>query len=166
MLASRKDEFEQIKLLRDEIVTRNSRVSKPTSKTQTKDTKKEKKQEEKIPKIQKSNTKNIDDSEQKRDHINEAQGLVSTLDQENKDQRTLQAELELEEIFKRRKRKLSVASDSVELSETENDMSFQSKESHSIAVDNNKITIWDLPSGIKRMQVFETVRFLGRVELI
>ena len=42
MLASRKDEFEQIKLLRDEIVTRNPRVSKPTSKTQTKDTKKDK----------------------------------------------------------------------------------------------------------------------------
>ena len=45
-------------------------------------------------------------------------------------------------------------------------MSFQSKESHSIAADNNKITIWDLPSSIKRMQVFETVWFLGRVELI
>ena len=80
MLANRKDEFEQIKLLRDEIVTRNLRVPKPTPKTQTKDTKEEKNQEEKILKIQKSNTKNIGNSGQKRDHINEAQGSVSTLD--------------------------------------------------------------------------------------
>jgi hypothetical protein len=86
--------------------------------------------------------------------------------QETKREREKQAEKELKEVFVRRGEKAETSSHEQDLSKRKETTTYQAKKNFNPTEDNNKITVWDLPAWARRTQVFEIVRFLGRVEHI
>jgi hypothetical protein len=90
---------------------------------------------------------------------------VPTSQKNNIVKREKQAEKELKEIFKQRKEK-SPQSIIVEEKVNEIGRAKIQEEKEEVESTGYRITIWDLPTWAKRTQVFEAVRFLGRVEHI
>src|SRR5437773_7741929 len=86
--------------------------------------------------------------------------------QEFKRKREEQAEKELKEVFLRRKERGVVNTHELNHSKKKEVIPFQANKNSSLPEDDNKITVWDLPVWARRTQVFEMVRFLGRVEHI
>lgn len=84
-----------------------------------------------------------------------------------KERRKNEAKKELEEIYIQRssgvKSKMNKGYDIENKEETKDSQEDERNEQEEV---NNKITVWDLPEWAKRVQVFETVRFMGRVEYI
>jgi len=84
--------------------------------------------------------------------------------EESKSEREKYAQRELEEIFEQKKRK--PYQDNYKRASTERRNSnalAQTNSEKEFNEDNNLIVVWDLPSWAKRTQVFESVRYLGRV---
>jgi hypothetical protein len=84
---------------------------------------------------------------------------------ENKTKREKQAQSELKEVFEQRKgkamqnttRKLSIEA------KEKNRHKQTLKDADEYSSNSNRITVWDLPRWAKRPQVFESVRYFGRV---
>jgi hypothetical protein len=86
--------------------------------------------------------------------------------QEEKRIRNKQAEKELKEITLRRKKRDETNIYEQEHLEKKEIKTHQTNRNSNLSESVDKITVWDLPVWAKRTQVFEMVRFLGRVKYI
>src|SRR5207253_9823637 len=87
-------------------------------------------------------------------------------EQNTKEKRDVQARKELDEVLIRKKKKEETNIVKQESTKKKETVGSQDNKGLGLNEDKNKITVWDLPSWAKRTQVFEMVRFIGRVEHI
>ena len=93
--------------------------------------------------------------------------LNSTKKEESKAERESRAKRELEEISKQRKERTLQYTTSQHAAVTKNKLApKQQNQSPELESSKDHITIWNLPTWARRSQVFESIRYLGRVAYI
>src|SRR5437868_1125946 len=88
----------------------------------------------------------------------------STKKEESKAERESRAKRELEEIYEQRKERTLQYITPQHAAATKNKLApKQQNQSPELELSKDHITIWDLPTWARRSQVFESIRYLGRV---
>jgi hypothetical protein len=88
------------------------------------------------------------------------------VEESTKDKRLAQARAELEEICKQRGRSEGPSTSKEDYNKRNRSRNKQESRTPKQESDSDVITVWDLPMWARRTQVFEMVRFIGRVEHI
>jgi hypothetical protein len=168
-LASRKEDYERLKLIREETTEREKINKKAENRSQIKrslgkDSKEKTGIQEEDLKIIKVQELNIDPRHQ--GSSSQKIEIKRAKEVQVKVGKRAEARAELEEIHRQRGRNLSSNKANWEYNNNEEICDKKESRNSKQDINNDVITVWDLPIWTKRSQVFEAVRFIGRVEHI